>query len=108
MGYDEAYLLSDRKLGGSDTFATGLAISTMLKHLGFHKDSKEPFIILSGRQSSDGDTTHVPSQVAEAMDLPQATFIVRIETNPDGTVTAARRIIEGEGYQMLIIAYALR
>lgn len=94
MGYDEAYLLSDRKLGGSDTFATGLAISTMLKHLGFHKDSKEPFIILSGRQSSDGDTAHVPSQVAEAMDLPQATFIERIETNPDGTVTA-RRIIEG-------------
>jgi electron transfer flavoprotein alpha/beta subunit len=23
MGYDEAYLLSDRKLGGSDTYATG-------------------------------------------------------------------------------------
>src|SRR5664280_1273848 len=32
MGYDEAYLLSDRKLGGSDTYATGLAISTMLRH----------------------------------------------------------------------------
>lgn len=26
MGYDEAYLLSDRRLGGSDTYATGLAI----------------------------------------------------------------------------------
>jgi electron transfer flavoprotein alpha/beta subunit len=36
MGYDEAYLLSDRKLGGSDTYATGLALSTMLKHLGFY------------------------------------------------------------------------
>ncbi len=35
MGYDEAYLLSDRKLGGSDTYATGIAIATMLKHLGF-------------------------------------------------------------------------
>jgi electron transfer flavoprotein alpha/beta subunit len=44
MGYDEAYLLSDRKLGGSDTYATGLAISTMLKHLGFTKESKDPLL----------------------------------------------------------------
>jgi electron transfer flavoprotein alpha subunit len=99
MGYDEAYLLSDRKLGGSDTFATGLAISTLLKNLGFSKDGKEPFIVLAGRQSSDGDTAHVPSQVAEAMGLPQATFVERITPNTDGTITA-RRIIEG-GYQML-------
>ena len=100
MGYDEAYLLSDRKLGGSDTFATGLAISTMLKDLGFNKDDKEnPFIILAGRQSSDGDTAHVPSQVAEAMGIPQATFVERIEANADGSITA-RRIIEG-GYQLL-------
>ena len=30
MGYDEAYLLSDRKLGGSDTYATGLAFPQCL------------------------------------------------------------------------------
>ncbi|MDR2147298.1 MAG: FAD-binding protein [Tannerella sp.] len=99
MGYDEAYLLSDRKLGGSDTFATGLAISTLLKNLGFNKDDSEPFIVLAGRQSSDGDTAHVPSQVAEAMGLPQATFVERITPNADCTITA-RRIIEG-GYQMM-------
>ncbi|MCL2596359.1 MAG: FAD-binding protein [Paludibacter sp.] len=99
MGYDEAYLLSDRKLGGSDTYATGLSISTMLKHLGFTKDSKEPFIIFAGRQTSDGDTAHVPSQVAESIGIPQATFVERVTSNDDGTITA-RRIIEG-GYQML-------
>jgi electron transfer flavoprotein alpha/beta subunit len=75
MGYDDAYLLSDRKLGGSDTYATGLAISTMLKHLGFTNKSKDPFIILTGRQTSDGDTAHVPSQVAESIGIPQATFV---------------------------------
>lgn len=99
MGYDEAYLLSDRKLGGSDTYATGLSLSTMLKFLGFTKDSKEPFIIFAGRQTSDGDTAHVPSQVAESLGIPQATFIERVTPNDDGTITA-RRIIEG-GYQML-------
>jgi len=99
MGYDEAYLLSDRKLGGSDTYATGLAIATMLKHLGFTKDSKEPYIILAGRQTSDGDTAHVPSQVAENIGIPQATFVESIKADGSGNVIA-KRIIEG-GYQMM-------
>ena len=99
MGYDEAYLLSDRKLGGSDTYATGLAISTMLKHLGFTKDSKEPFIVLAGRQTSDGDTAHVPSQVAENLGIPQATFVESVKADGEGNVVA-KRIIEG-GYQMM-------
>ena len=98
MGYDEAYLLSDRKLGGSDTYATGLAISTMLKHLGFGKGLNEEFIVVAGRQTSDGDTAHVPSQVAENLSIPQATFIETAELK-DGFITA-RRIIEG-GYQMM-------
>ncbi len=99
MGYDEAYLLSDRKLGGSDTYATGLAISTMLRHLGFTKDSKDPFIILAGRQTSDGDTAHVPSQVAESIGIPQATFVESVKMDGKGYVVA-KRIIEG-GYQMM-------
>jgi electron transfer flavoprotein alpha subunit len=99
MGYDNAYLLSDRKLGGSDTYATGLALSTMLKHLGFTKDSKDPFIIIAGRQTSDGDTAHVPSQVAEKIGIPQATFVESLKADGNGNVIA-RRIIEG-GYQML-------
>ncbi|MDR1654121.1 MAG: FAD-binding protein [Prevotellaceae bacterium] len=99
LGYDEAYLLSDRKLGGSDTYATGLAISTMLKHLGFSKDSKEPFVIFAGRQTSDGDTAHVPSQVAENLGIPQATFVETAKPDGKGNIIA-RRIIEG-GYQML-------
>jgi electron transfer flavoprotein alpha subunit len=98
MGYDEAYLLSDRRLGGSDTYATGLAISTMLKHLGFGKGLNEEFVIVAGRQTSDGDTAHVPSQVAENLHVPQATFI-ETATLTDGNITA-RRIIEG-GYQMM-------
>ncbi len=98
MGYDEAYLLSDRRLGGSDTYATGLAISTMLKHLGFGKGLNEDFIIVAGRQTSDGDTAHVPSQVAENMGIPQATFIETAESK-DGKIVA-KRIIEG-GYQMM-------
>ena len=98
MGYDEAYLLSDRKLGGSDTYATGLALATMLKYLGFGKGLDEDFIIVAGRQTSDGDTAHVPSQVAEKLGIPQATFIESAEFKNGNIV--ARRIIEG-GFQIL-------
>ena len=98
LGYDEAYLLSDRKLGGSDTYATGLAISTMLKHLGFGKGKNEDFVIVAGRQTSDGDTAHVPSQVAENLKIPQGTFIETANL-VDGKIQA-KRIIEG-GYQMM-------
>ncbi|MDD3342738.1 MAG: FAD-binding protein [Sulfurospirillaceae bacterium] len=98
MGYDEAYLLSDRKLGGSDTFTTGLAISKMLRHLGFGRGLNEDFIVVAGRQTSDGDTAHVPSQVAENLDIPQATFIEDVQFK-EGKIIA-RRIIEG-GYQIL-------
>lgn len=98
MGYDEAYLLSDRKLGGSDTYATALALSRLLKHLGFDRDCKKPFVIVAGRQTSDGDTAHVPSQVGENLGIPQATFLETAEFA--GTDIVAKRIIEG-GYQVM-------
>jgi len=98
IGFDRVALLSDRGLAGSDTFATGLALATTLKKMGFHRGSKEPFVILSGRQTSDGDTAHVPSQVAENLGIPQATFVEEMEYKGDHLI--CRRIIEG-GYQVL-------
>ncbi len=98
LGYDEAYLLSDRRLGGSDTFATGLALSTLIKYLGFGKGKNEDFIIVTGRQTSDGDTAHVPSQVAQNLDIPQATFIEDVKYEDNSVI--AKRIIEG-GFQIL-------
>lgn len=98
IGYDRAILLSDKRLGGSDTFATGYALAMALKKFGFSKESKEPFIIFSGRQTSDGDTAHVPSQVAETLGIPQATFVEKVEYKGDHLI--CRRIIEG-GYQIL-------
>ena len=98
LGFDRACLLSDRRLGGSDTFATGLALATFLKKLGFDRELGEPFVVLAGRQTSDGDTAHVPSQVAEVLGIPQATFAQQVEYGGDHVTV--RRIIEG-GFQRL-------
>ncbi len=98
LGFDRAVLLSDRRLGGSDTFSTGLALATLLKKLGLNKESSDPFIIIAGRQTSDGDTAHVPSQVAENLGIPQVTFVESIEYQKGFLL--CRRIIEG-GHQVL-------
>ncbi|HXV64419.1 MAG TPA: electron transfer flavoprotein subunit beta/FixA family protein [Vicinamibacteria bacterium] len=98
MGFDRACLLSDRRLGGSDTFATGLALAAFLRKLGFEKECGEPFIVFAGRQTSDGDTAHVPSQVAEGLGIPQATFAEEITYRGDHLLV--RRIVEG-GHQVL-------
>lgn len=100
MGYDRVALLSDRRLGGSDTFATGLALATLLKNVILPKNSQEPYIIFAGRQTSDGDTAHVPSQVAENLGIPQATFVEHVEYH--GSYLKVRRMIEG-GHQTLKI-----
>jgi len=69
----------------------------LIKYLGFTKDRGD-FIILTGRQTSDGDTAHVPSQVAENMGIAQATFVDGVLLNGDELI--AKRIIEG-GHQIL-------
>lgn len=97
MGYDRAVILSDRRLGGSDTFATGLAIATVLKKKILKDDQ---YIIFAGRQTSDGDTAHVPSQVAENLGIPQATFVEHVKYCGDHLEVV--RMIEG-GHQTLQI-----
>ena len=58
MGADEAILLSDRALGGSDTWATSNALAAGLRKAG-------PFdLIFAGRQAIDGDTAQVGPQIA--------------------------------------------
>jgi len=100
MGYDHAVILSDKRLGGSDTFATGLALSTMLKSKLISQDPNDKFIIFAGRQTSDGDTAHVPSQVAENLGIPQATFVEKVEYCGDHLQVV--RMIEG-GHQTIDI-----
>lgn len=67
MGADEAILLSDRALGGSDTWATSNALAAGIKTIGDFD------LILAGRQAIDGDTAQVGPQIAEKLGLPQVT-----------------------------------
>ena len=90
MGADEAYLVSAREFGGSDTYATSQILAAALSTLGVEKDD----IVMCGRQAIDGDTAQVGPQIAEKLHLPQITYAAEITKNGD-EVTVKRMLEDG-------------
>ncbi|MBN7772979.1 electron transfer flavoprotein subunit beta [Clostridium aminobutyricum] len=92
MGADDAILLSDRALGGSDTWATSNALSAGIKKIG------EYDMIFAGRQAIDGDTAQVGPQIAEKLGVSQVTYVKEFELIKDGILV--KRALE-DGYELL-------
>jgi len=93
MGVDEAILLSDRRLAGSDTLATSYALSQAIRKIGSYD------LVLCGMESSDGNTGHVGPEVAEFLGVPHVTYVESIiEIANDYAIV--KRLIEG-GYEIL-------
>ena len=88
MGADRAILLSDRAFAGADTWATSNTLTAAIKKIGSFD------MIFCGRQAIDGDTAQVGPQVAEKLDLPQVTYVQKMEVNGD-TVTVQRALEDG-------------
>lgn len=100
MGADEAYLLTDRRLAGSDTWATARALELTIKKIQEETGSFD--LIFAGIQTIDGDTGHVGPQVAERLGIHQVTYVTEIEPLPRGI--RAKRIVE-KGYQIVEAPY---
>ena len=94
MGADEAYLVSAREFGGSDTYATSQILAAAINKIGVEKDD----IVLCGRQAIDGDTAQVGPQIAEKLHLPQVTYVTEIKK--DGNALTVKRQLE-DGYMEL-------
>lgn len=91
-GADYGILLTDRRLAASDTLATAYALTKVIEHFG-------PFdIILTGLQTTDGDTAQVGPQIAERIGYPQISYCEQLSI--DGAKVIARRVVEG-GFQEL-------
>ena len=67
MGCDDAALVSDRALAGSDTLATSLTLAAAVKHF------EDVDLILCGKQAVDGDTAQVGPEMAEHLGIAQIT-----------------------------------
>lgn len=86
MGADEVILLSDRVFAGSDTWATATILSSAIKSIGNYD------IIFCGRQAIDGDTAQVGPEIAEFLDLPQISYVEKLEI--EGNKIKAQRKLE--------------
>ncbi len=87
---DYGILLTDKRLAASDTLATAYALHKVVYYIG------APDIILTGLQTTDGDTAQVGPQIAERLSLPQITYCEHLSIS-DRTLKG-RRVVEG-GYQ---------
>ncbi len=108
MGADEVYLVTDRKFGGSDTFATSYILCAAISYLG-------PFdMVLGGKQAIDGDTGQTISSLAQHMKCACVNQVLDLHleqtSNQIGHSTAEYAIIKrktDEGIEVLEAALPL-
>jgi len=89
MGCDEAILICDRAFAGSDTWATSYTISSAIKKI------NEFDLVLCGKQASDGDTAQVGPGISAHLDIPQVTYVKKIEEVKNGVMRVERMMEEG-------------
>jgi electron transfer flavoprotein beta subunit len=89
MGIDEAVLLSDRAFAGSDTWATSYTLAGAIKKIGSFD------LIVCGKQASDGDTAQVGPGISAHLDIPQVTYVKKIEEVKEKSLRLERMMEEG-------------
>lgn len=88
MGADKAILVSDRAFAGSDTWATSYTLAMAIKKIGDYG------LIICGKQASDGDTAQVGPGIATQLDLPQITYVRKVQSADEKQIVA-ERMLEG-------------
>lgn len=83
MGADSAFIVNDDGLAGVDALSTSKVLKAALEKIGDYD------LILSGEMTLDSLSAQVGPRLAELLDLPQVTYVKRIEI-VDGMVRAER------------------
>lgn len=96
MGCDEGILVCDRAFAGSDTWATSYTLAGAIKKIGQFD------LIICGKQASDGDTAQVGPGISTHLNIPQVTYVKKIE-EAKGNLMRVERMME-EGYEIIEVA----
>ena len=91
MGADKGVLVTDRVLGGADTWATSTTIAGALRKLDYD-------LIITGRQAIDGDTAQVGPQIAEHLGLPVISYAQELKVEGDSVIVKRQY---DDGYHMV-------
>ena len=79
MGADNGILVTDRVLGGADTWATSQTLAGAIRNL-------EYVIIITGRQAIDGDTAQVGPQISEHLGIPVISYAQDIKIDGNSVI----------------------
>ena len=88
MGADEAIFLEDPAFAGGDEYATAKALAAAIKGM-------EWDLILCGKEAFDDASGIVGPLVAEFLDIPHITTVVKVDLSPEERTVIAEREIEG-------------
>ena len=74
MGADGGVLISDRKFGGADVLATSYTLASGIRAIGDYD------LIITGKQTTDGDTAQVGSELAEHLGMPHVAYVRNVDS----------------------------
>jgi electron transfer flavoprotein beta subunit len=83
LGADRSVHLADDALAGSDVAATGYALAKTLER-------ESPDVVLLGQQSDDGECYTIGAVVADHLQMPSLTQVIKIDVN-DGKLRCERQ-----------------
>lgn len=89
LGIDEGILICDRAFAGSDTWATSYTLAGAIRKAGAYD------LIICGKQASDGDTAQVGPGISAHLDIPQVTYVKKIEEVKENRMRLERMMEEG-------------
>jgi electron transfer flavoprotein beta subunit len=93
LGVDNTVLLSDKNFAGADTLATAYTLAMGIKKINDYD------LIICGKSSTDGCTSHVGPSIAERLKIPHITCVRKIvEINKDFII--CERVINN-GYEVV-------
>ena len=81
MRVDNAVQVSERKFGGADVLSTSYTLAQALQACGSFD------LVICGRQTTDGDTAQVGSELAELLNIPHAGNVTKVHSLDDSTIT---------------------
>lgn len=90
MGCTDAVLVNDPAFAGSDTLGTARVLAAALQKIGDVK------IALFGKQAIDGDSGHVPVQVARKLGWTPLTYVSAIKDISGEAITVERLTDDGK------------
>ena len=76
LGADRSVHLSDDALAGSDVNGTGYALAKVL-------EAESPDVVLLGQQSDDGECYTIGAVVADHLEMPSLTQVIKIDVEGD-------------------------